>query len=246
MPYWTEVRESRAFAAEIKFLVPLEKAEAVRWWARSRLSADPFGGGPQGDTYCTTSLYFDTAGFDVLHRRGSFGRSKYRIRRYGQADQAFLERKLKKQDLVSKRRSLVGLRELGRLDEAEPAGGWPGYWFHRRVLARGLGLVCRISYRRTALVSANQHGSVRLTLDEDVRAACAGGLHFGPAGSPQGLPLLPGHAILECKYHVEVPPVFTELAEEFSLAPVTVSKYRLAGHALGFAVPEGVCHAQAV
>src|SRR5204863_5274097 len=152
MAHWSEIRESRALAAEIKFQVPPDQTGAVRRWARSRLSADPFGGGPEGDTYCTTSLYFDTVDFDVFHRRGSYGRSKYRIRRYGQADEVFLERKLKKQDLVSKRRSQIAMRELSRLDETEPAGGWAGYWFHRRVLARNLRLICQIAYRRTALI----------------------------------------------------------------------------------------------
>jgi len=44
------------------------------------------------DEYQTTSLYFDNASYDVFNRRGSFGRSKYRIRRYGEESSAFLER----------------------------------------------------------------------------------------------------------------------------------------------------------
>jgi hypothetical protein len=244
MPHWTEVREHRAFAAEIKFQVPLDQAGEVREWARARLSADPFGGGPDGDGYCTTSLYFDTDEFDVFHRRGSYGRSKYRIRRYGQAEEVFLERKMKKQDLVSKRRSQIPIPDLIRLDESEPASGWAGYWFHRRVLARKLRVSCQIAYRRTALISANQHGTIRLTLDEDVRTGLASGLNFRPPN--QGLPLCPGYAILECKYHVEVPAVFRELACEFGLTPQPISKYRLAGPALGWAIPERDLHVQEV
>jgi hypothetical protein len=37
----------------------------------------------------------------VFHRRGSFGRSKYRIRRYGEAQVGFLERKLKTRGLLT-------------------------------------------------------------------------------------------------------------------------------------------------
>src|SRR6266705_2729617 len=95
MAYSTEVREHRAFVREMKFLLSPGLADDVLDWARARLDRDPHGGGPHGDTYQTTSLYFDTREFDVFHRRGSFGRSKYRIRRYGSADFIFLERKLK-------------------------------------------------------------------------------------------------------------------------------------------------------
>ena len=66
---------------------------ALREWARAHLAPDHFGSGPHGDGYTTTSLYFETPGFDVYHRRGSYGRSKFRIRRYGEADIVFLERK---------------------------------------------------------------------------------------------------------------------------------------------------------
>src|ERR1051325_2818997 len=105
MAFSTEICENRAFVSEIKFFVPADRVGGVRDWARARLRPDPYGGGPFGDTYDTNSLYFDTAEFDVFHRRGSFGRSKYRVRRYGDATEVFLERKLKTHDLASRRRS---------------------------------------------------------------------------------------------------------------------------------------------
>src|SRR4051812_4906695 len=103
MPFSTEIREDRAFAAEIKFLVPADRVDALRAWARGRLGPDPYGGGPYSDTYQTNTLYFDTRDLDVFYRRGSYGRSKYRVRRYGRSAELFLERKLKTRDLVSKR-----------------------------------------------------------------------------------------------------------------------------------------------
>src|SRR4051812_46576558 len=134
MPFSTEIRVNRAFAAEIKLFVPADRVEDVRSWARARLVRDPYGSGPHGDTYETNSLYFDTCDFDVFHRRGSYGRSKYRVRRYGEAADLFLERKLKTRDRVSKRRSIVDARELPRLTNAEPKKGWAGHWFQRRIL----------------------------------------------------------------------------------------------------------------
>src|SRR4051794_7658777 len=127
MAFSIKIRENRAFAAEIKFLVPADRVDELRAWARGRLGPDPFGSGPHGDTYQTNSIYFDTAEFDVFHRRGSYGRSKYRARRYGDSAALFLERKLKTHDLVSKRRSIVPCAELERLASAETRKGWAGH-----------------------------------------------------------------------------------------------------------------------
>ena len=122
----TDVRENREFAAELKFLVSRPLAEEIRAWARSRLSPDPNASGDSEDSYHITSLYFDTEQFDVFHRNGSFGRAKYRVRRYGASLDAFLERKLKTRGLVSKRRSLLNIGELERLSEGEPDRQWTG------------------------------------------------------------------------------------------------------------------------
>ena len=76
MPFSTETRENREFAYEIKFLITPECARQVRAWARARIGPDPnvegANGDGGGDTYRTSSLYFDTQGFDVFHRSGSF------------------------------------------------------------------------------------------------------------------------------------------------------------------------------
>src|SRR5207237_725226 len=113
-----------------------------------------------------------------VSRKGSFGRSKYRVRRYGQSEVTFLERKLKTRGLLTKRRSVVEFDELARLANADPEPGWAGYWFHRRLLARGLGPRCQISYHRTARIAMTRYGPTRLTLDENLRALPAAGLWF--------------------------------------------------------------------
>jgi hypothetical protein len=171
-------RENREFASEMKFLVSSELAAQIRGWARGHLSPDPYAGGEAGDGYQITSLYFDTEPFDVFHRRGSYGRSKFRIRRYGEGEVAFLERKLKTRGLLTKRRSIVKLEELERLSALEATKDWAGYWFHRRLLARGLSPVCQISYRRTARVAMTPNGPIRLTLDDNLRALPAAGMWF--------------------------------------------------------------------
>src|SRR5438128_22149 len=122
--------DPRPLASEIKFLVDASTAQRIRDWARLHLSCDPNGGGPFSDQYRTTSLYLDTPQLDVFHRRGSFGRAKYRIRRYGDEEVLFLERKMKTRGLLHKRRTTIDLDGLDSLSTA-PARDWRGYWFHR-------------------------------------------------------------------------------------------------------------------
>ena len=235
----TDLRENRAFASELKFVVGRPLAEEIREWARVRLAPDPNANGEWSDGYQITSLYFDTPHFDVFHRKGSFGRSKYRIRRYGAGEVAFLERKLKTRGLVSKRRTIVELEELGRLGDGEPDPDWAGHWYHQRLLARRLKLVCQISYDRTARVAMTGYGPIRLTMDDDIRALAARGLAFN--GETQGELLCPNWIIIELKYRLEMPAVFKQLVEEFALNPQPVSKYRLAAVALGY-VKEFMAH----
>jgi hypothetical protein len=232
----TETRENRAFAAETKFLVTPVQADHIRQWARSRLLADPNATGETGDTYTTTSLYFDTPQFDMLRRHGSYGRCKYRIRRYGASEAVFLERKLKVQGLVSKRRTIVPIEEVSLLEQSEPLKRWAGYWFHRRLLHRGFGCVWQISYFRTARVAPSKMGSIRMTLDSNVRVLPLDSPVFHAPGA--GIPVAETRSILELKYFHSLPALFKELIGEFRLVPHPVSKYRLAATTLGILKPK--------
>ena len=233
----TDQRENREFASELKFVVSRPVAEQIRDWARTRLGPDPNTSAESNDSYQITSLYFDTKHFDVFHRRGSFGRSKYRIRRYGVSEVAFLERKLKTRGLVSKRRSVVKLDELERLIAGEPDRSWAGFWYHQRLLVRRLKPICRISYCRTARVALGACGPIRLTLDDDIRALGASGVAFN-GGNPGEL-LSESQVIIELKYRLEMPVLFKQLVEEFALNPQPISKYRLAAVALGYVKEAG-------
>jgi hypothetical protein len=229
----TDQRENREFASEIKFVIPRTVAEQIHAWSRIRLAPDPNSARIMngGDGYQITSLYFDTDQFDVFHRKGSFGRSKYRIHQYGSSDIVFLERKLKTGGLVSKRRSSVRIEELDCLADPLPTRQWNGRWFYRRLQARRLRPICQISYQRSARVCMTSHGPIRLTLDNDIRALPAGGLTFN--ADPDGLLLLEDKLILELKYRCELPLLFKQLIEEFALSTQSVSKYRMAVAGMG-------------
>ncbi len=222
------VRDIRAFASETKFLVPAELGEPLRQWARRNLAADPHGHGPHGDEYLTTTLYFDTPAFDVFHRHASYGRSKYRIRRYDGSPDVFLERKLRRPGMLTKRRTPVPAEALAYLD-GDP-GSWSGRWFHRRLALRKLQPVCEISYHRVARGIDGPSGPVRLTLDERLTAHRIERPVFGEV--TDGRTFVDGQMILELKYREPAPAVFKRLVEEFGLVPCAVSKYRLGMTAL--------------
>ena len=217
-------RDIRTHASEIKFVVSTELAARIRQWARTHLDPDPHGSGRFGDEYQTTSIYFDTGGLDVFHRRGSFGRSKYRIRRYGTAQVAFLERKMRQPSVLAKRRTLASLTALDRLGTAELDGAWEGHWFHRRLMARGLQPVCQVTYQRVARVLVHGGETIRLTLDANLEAQPSKRIGFA---HPAGVPFLHDRVILELKFRGVVPATFRRLVEELMLNPEPASKYRM-------------------
>ena len=223
-------RETRPFASEVKFIVDAPTGAAIRDWVRAHTEADPYGAGPFNDEYRTTSLYFDNDNGDVYHRRGSFGRSKYRVRRYGALPYVFLERKLRKPGILVKRRTTIAIDELSRLVAPTPDPGWHGEWFHRRVLLRQIHPVCQLWYSRIARFARTTEGPVRLTLDSAVRVAPADEPRFSDGDGP----LVVGtQMILELKYRQHVPALFKQLVEAFALEPQRASKYRLGIAALG-------------
>lgn len=226
----TDTRENREFASEIKFLVANPLADQICDWARARLLPDPNAGGGVGDTYRITSLYFDNERFDVFHRRGSYGRSKLRVRRYGEGEVAFLERKLKTRGLLAKRRCIVPLHEVLLLRGATPGKNWEGYWFHRRLLAREYKPICQISYQRTARVAMTPFGPIRLTIDHELRGTRFDELRFT---DEPGQLLLDSTCVLEMKFRRDLPALFKNIAQEFVLNPVAFSKYRQAVKVLG-------------
>jgi hypothetical protein len=224
-------REQRPMAAELKFLVPAALGDAVRDWAREHLQPDPHGGGVHRDAYSTTTLYTDTAEWDAYERRGSYARSKFRVRRYGEADVAFLERKLRTNALLSKRRQQVRLAELSRLEQPPTeSSGWPGGWFAARLALRRLAPVCQVVYERVARVAPTLHGPARLTVDTGLRACPNSAWRFI---DDVHVPFLEDRQIIEMKFLVAMPAVFKRALAEFNLVSAQISKYRLAVEALG-------------
>jgi hypothetical protein len=223
---------SGGFSSELKFVVDGALGMRIREWARHHLAADPHGGGPSGDEYTVSSLYFDTAARDVFHRRGSYGRSKYRIRRYGESPGVFLERKLRTGSRLAKWRTTLDLASLPALAVPSDLAVDSTTWFRRRVTVRQLRPVCQVTYRRTARMGDTADGPARLTIDDAIAAVATGAFSFDTRPT---VPLLDGTVIVELKYRGAVPAVFRRLVTSFALEPQRSSKYRAAAEALGLA-----------
>jgi VTC domain-containing protein len=207
-------------------------AEEIRRWARRHLAPDPHGSGDAADQYRVTSIYFDSDALDVFRQVGSYGRAKYRTRRYGAEHAVFLERKLKRSHVLIKRRTRIAIESLPCVTASDAPAQWAGDWFRQRLLLRRLRPVCQIGYRRTARVGRDGDAMSRLTLDDDVRAAPVIEPSFLDA---PGVPVVGAGSIVEMKYRQHLPAVFKRLIEEFALEPERTSKYRLAVAALGIA-----------
>jgi hypothetical protein len=224
-----ERTDLRGFTSELKFVVDAAVAGRVRDWARQRLQPDPHGSGAWSDQYVVSSVYFDNDARDVFFRRGSYGRSKYRIRRYEDDVTVFLERKLRTGARLAKRRTGIDATMLA-LIPGTTLNGDATAWFRRRLALRRLGPVCQVSYTRIARMSETAVGPVRLTLDDAVTARATQSFAFETA---PGVPILNGSCILELKYRGTIPAIFKEAVETFALTPQRSSKYRTAAAALG-------------
>jgi hypothetical protein len=211
-------------AYEVKFLLTERQAQEVEDCVRGRLVPDAHAETSLGNAYLTTSLYCDTAQFDVFHRLGSFKRRKHRVRRYGHAPCVFLERKIKWGERVKKMRTMVPDAQLAWLANPMSATTWAGHWFHRHLVRRQLLPVCRIAYERVALVGNSEEGPMRLTFDRRIRGVLTSEWRLDDVDN--GMPLLTDHVICEFKYRSFLPSLFKEIILGMKMTPSPVSKYR--------------------
>lgn len=223
-------------AAELKFLVSPAVAGSVREWMRHHLDADPHGTGPHHDDYTTTSLYTDTPEHHVAARVGSYARAKYRVRRYGMSAEVFLERKLRTNTVLCKRRERIALEVLSeRVAHPSTRMESSGAWFAQRLCLRRLAPVCEVAYERTARTLQTPHGHARLTVDGALRARIHAAWTFSVGTH---MPILAEHQIIEMKFQLAMPTLFKQALAEFNLAPVSLSKYRLAAERLNLLAPD--------
>ncbi len=216
-------------AFEIKFLLPDEQADCLQRQVVRALALDPHADPALGGAYRTATVYFDTPEWAMYGQAPGYRGRKYRLRRYGDAPQAFVERKRKRRDQVRKRRSSAALADLSRL-ETPAEIPWPGAWFGAETRALRLRPVCRVDYLRHAYFGAAEDSPVRVTFDRGLHAARAERPRFdGEASRPLGL----GGVIVEFKFQGAMPGLLRHWVAEFRLEPTKASKYRRGIDALG-------------
>ena len=184
-------------------------------------------------SYSTSTLYFETAEFDVYRRNGSYGRSKFRVRRYGESDIIFLERKFRTSQLLAKRRTTVPLSDIDRLGHGLDST-WDGFWFHRRITVRNLRPLIQLSYDRVARVGTSPTGPIRMTIDANLAVLPMPDRAFLHG---VGMPFLDGVCIIEVVYCLKFPMIFERFVETFGLEVQKVSKFRAGLRALDYPLP---------
>lgn len=209
----------------MKFLVDELLARRVEDWGHAHLLLDPNGDEALGGGYRTTTLYTDTPALDVYRKTKKFRTRKYRVRRYGDADWFYVERKAKRGEKVAKRRSRIQSPELSMLGSVTPIADWSGDWFRECLVRRQLSPVSQITYERLAFGGQCEEGPLRLTFDRNIHGALVGEWGLVPFAS--GPLLLEGLVIMELKFRTAMPSPFKQLVQEFQLSSTTVSKYRL-------------------
>jgi len=167
-----------------------------------RLARDHFGSGPHGDDYTTTSLYFETPGFDVYHR--AFVRAQQVPHPPLRGGRCRVPRaQVPDEPAAAKRRTTVPILEMEQLAAERPRADWCGYWFHRRVLLRRLSPLIQNVLRPDGARGHGERGPMRMTIDTHLRVLPMPDRAFIPR---RGLPLIQGSAssssstALKCRY----------------------------------------------
>jgi hypothetical protein len=221
----------RGAAFEVKFLLSENTAAQIEAALRSQMRLDPYADPETGNAYSITSIYLDTPRFDVFHRLGRHRFRKFRIRRYGEADWYFLERKTKRKVQVRKHRSKAEAADVARLGAPLVLTTWDGAWFHRQVTRWSLAPTCQVTYLRRAYFAEVDASPIRLTFDRELRARRMQGWASTPATSDVAIG--EGEVICEFKFRGAMPACFREVVEDFGIAARGASKYRRSLEALG-------------
>jgi hypothetical protein len=226
-------------AFEVKFLLDEEQAREVEQRLGSLLSLDPHADPQRDNAYRLTTLYCDTPAWNVYRREGRFRLFKCRLRRYGESDKVYLERKSKQRTIVRKKRSTIPLADLARL--GRPANGpWDGRWYHHQLLRNDLSPVCLIEYQRVAYFGRGADGPLRLTFDRQIRGSVMRDWSFDHAAQVHDL--LSGFVVCEFKFRDRLPALFKTVMHDLQLTPQGVSKYRRCLEACGYFTPEDEPH----
>lgn len=229
-PSFDRSRSDHRRAFELKFLLSPEQALEVEARLAPLLSTDSHADGADDRGYRVTTIYCDTPRWDVYHRTGRHKFFKLRLRRYGQAEEVFLERKMKRGDRVRKFRSSAALETVQRFAQA-PLVDSVAARYHRRLLRNDLRPACLVEYRRKAFFHYGSDGPIRLTFDRGIQGGLIDDWSFCTPEATNRV--LDGQVVGEFKFRGPMPAMFKSVVESLQLVPGRISKYRLCVQATG-------------
>jgi SPX domain protein involved in polyphosphate accumulation len=235
---------------EIKYLVPVVDAGAIRDELASRLDADSHGS-PAG--YGVWSVYYDTADLRFYWEKieGLRFRRKLRIRHYGDRSSVdddttvYVEIKQRVNRVTQKRRVALPYRLARELCDGrvlvDHAAAQRAFVEEVLGLVSGLNLrpIAMTGYQREAFVGRDADLGLRVTLDQRVRGRDRD-FHLGSAADNRLI--VPARlSVLEIKANERVPYWLTDLAARSNMSIVRMSKYCQSVEAFGKA-PRSVFH----
>ncbi|MEV7345226.1 polyphosphate polymerase domain-containing protein [Streptomyces sp. NPDC093544] len=236
---------------ELKYLVPVDQAAAIRDELAERMDQDlhsPPGG------YGVWSLYYDTPQLRFYWEKleGLKFRRKLRIRHYGDLAQVTdetpvcVEIKQRVNRVTQKRRITLPYATARRLcDERELIDHSAK---EKAFVEEVLELVIRLNlqptaitgYQREALVGRAEDTGLRVTFDRRIRGRDRD-FHFGTQGVENRFTIPPHMSVMEIKVNERAPYWITDLTARRNLNLIRVSKYVQSIEAFGLA-PRSVFH----
>jgi hypothetical protein len=236
---------------ELKYVVPEQKALAIRDFLRCYLDVDKNGLGDPDLSYPVHSLYLDSPGMALYHStiNGDKNRFKLRIRFYNESDDTpvFLEIKRRMNNIISKKR--VGIPRLAA--QAVLSGQIPStadlmsanktisskgsdnyitssqeqalYEFSEHVNQLQAQPVSHVAYRREAWILPDTN-AVRVTLDRQVRCEPDPDARLNTIMNNPTF-VFGDWVILELKFTDRFPNWFRDLVEIFNLTQCGAAKY---------------------
>lgn len=227
-----------AFRHELKYLIPYSlKDELIRRFAHSGLlQADAHA---KDGCYSIRSLYFDDPDHSAYEEKlmGIASRHKWRIRFYD-GDDSFLrlEKKIKQGSYIRKESAPLSRAEAN----AVLSGSYSFLLQRDEPLCREFYIACTSFLLRPAVIVDYERepyvldaGTVRLTFDEQIRAAICGTDPF--EASLPSLPVLEeGVLIMEVKYTAFLPELVQNLLSAGQAQQTQASKYAMCIEAMRF------------
>ena len=223
---------------ELKYIVPEDKALAIREFVRPYLTLDEYGVGRTNLSYAIHNLYLDSDDLSIYWGtiNGNKNRYKLRIRFYEDNPKApiFFEIKRRMNDAIIKQRGGVKRPAV----EAVLAGHLPapdelvsGDARQLVAIQRFVQLMIRdraaptahVYYEREAWISESDN-SVRVTMDRNVQIAPEFSMRF-TAQMDEPIHVFNPAVVLELKFTGRFPSWFNDLVKAFNLRQGSASKY---------------------